>query len=111
MSTLTLPAMNGSKAHPAAMNGSKAHIAEQDWVQTSVREFFSQLNWDDRPLNPQETDLGPVSSQALSLDMSVSYYFSAIDWDGSTIAAPISISEPPSAPSNDLTLDDFSNLF
>lgn len=111
MSSLTLSAMNGSQIRPAAMNGSHTHLATEDWLQSSVREFFSQFNWDDRPLNLQAAALDPVSPQPLSLDMSVSYYFSAIDWEGSAIAAPIPISEPPPAPSNDLTLDDFSSLF
>lgn len=111
MSPLTLLAMNGSQIRPAAMNGSHAHLATEDWLQFSVREFFSQFNWDDRPLNLQDSALDPVSPQPLSLDMSVSYYFSAIDWEGSAIAAPIPVPELPAAPSNDLTLDDFSSLF
>lgn len=111
MSPLTLVPMNGSHIRPAAMNGSTANPADQDWLQFSVREFFSQLNWDDHPLNLQALDLDPINPQPLSLEMSVSYYFSAIDWEGRAIAAPISISELPSAPSDDLTLDDFSSLF
>lgn len=112
MSPLTLLPMNGSHVYSAtAMNGSHAHPAAEDWLQSSVREFFSQLNWDDRPLNLQDIAVDPVSPQPLSLDMSVSYYFSAIDWEGSAIAAPIAIPDLPSAPARDLTLDDFSSLF
>lgn len=112
MSPLTLSPMNGSHVRSAtAMNGSHAHPVAEDWLQSSVREFFSQLNWDDRPLNLQNIAVDSVSPQPLSLDMSVSYYFSAIDWEGSAIAAPISIPDLPSAPSRDLTLDDFSSLF
>ncbi len=112
MSPLTLSAMNGSQVRPVAvMNGFNAHPDTEDWLQASVREFFSQFNWDDRPLVLQDLSSDPVSPQPLSLDMSVSYYFSAIDWEGSAIAAPIAIPDLLPAPSNDLTLDDFSNLF
>ncbi len=112
MSALTLSAMNGSQVRPAAaMNGSAAHPDPEDWLQSSVREFFSQFNWDDRPLALQDLSSDPVSPQPLSLDMSVSYYFSAIDWEGSAIAAPIPVSDLPPAPSSNLTLDDFSSLF
>lgn len=112
MTPLTLPAMNGSQVRPAApMNGFNPHPAAEDWLQFSVRECFSQFNWDDRPFSLKTLGADPLSPQPLSLDMSLSYYFSAIDWEGSTIAAPLPIPDLPPAPSNDLTLDDFSSLF
>ncbi|MEX0268134.1 hypothetical protein AB3R30_03240 [Leptolyngbyaceae cyanobacterium UHCC 1019] len=95
----------------AIANGS-APIKTSNWLQSSVQEFFSTLNWEDLPPNIQP--IGEVTSQysdaPLSLDLSVSRFFAAINWEGAAIAALVSAPSPsPSADS--FTLDDFSDLF
>ena len=102
MSTLTLPQMNGSKAAKPTNH----------WLQASVHDFFSTINWEDHPPEVQETRAAAQAhNEPLSLNTSVGRFFAAINWDGSAIAAPAPIEPAKPQPSNDLTLDDFSDLF
>jgi hypothetical protein len=96
-------------------NGSvpmSAPIHMNNWLQSSVQEFFSTLNWEDLP--PDIQPMGQITSQysdaPLTLDLSVSQFFAAVNWEGAAIAAPVST--PTQASSTDsFTLDDFSGLF
>lgn len=107
MSTLTLPQMNGSSVYKPS----------DAWLQASVQEFFSAVNWDDHALVQPSSDSSSATvttgkSEALNLEMSVSRFFAAINWDGNAIAAPTQINEPtPAKPKQEFTLDDFSDLF
>lgn len=101
--------MSSTLTHVHA-NGSAKGM--RPWLQTSVQQFFSGFNWDDRPVT-MHSDAAP-SIEPLSLTMRVSQFFNAIPWEGSrAIAAPAPVEAPlPSTPTaDDLTLDDFSSLF
>lgn len=103
MSTLTLPQMNGSRvSQPSDV-----------WLQSSVHEFFSGINWDDHAPQPQADSqrMADVGQEPFSLEMSVSRFFATINWDGSTIAAPTPIEPPKTTGRQEFTLDDFSDLF
>lgn len=117
MNMMTVPHTNGS-----------AKGMQQRWLTSTVEEFFSSVNWDDRPLEVvtptllfDDTTLNsePSASAAtisLSLTMSVSEFFDAFPWEGQPIiAAPIPVQEtsPDDPPEdvNDVTLEDFSDLF
>ncbi|PZV14410.1 MAG: hypothetical protein DCF22_09080 [Leptolyngbya sp.] len=95
----------------AIANGSTS-MNTGNWLQSSVQEFFSTLNWEDLPPNIQQ--IGEVTSQysdaPLSLDLSVSRFFAAINWEGVAIAAPVS-TPAQSSSADSFTLDDFSGLF
>lgn len=95
----------------ASANGS-AHTHSHNWLQSSVQEFFSTLNWEDLPPNIQQ--IGEVTFQysdaPLSLDLSVSRFLAAINWEGAAIAAPVN-APTPSTSADSFTLDDFSDLF
>jgi hypothetical protein len=93
-------------------NGSKSSDPDRPWMQQSVRQFFSNFNWNDNP--PEVQKLRQTSSsgqQSLSLSLTVKQFFTAIDWDGNAIAA---LPHEPSTPQNPVdafTLEDFSDLF
>ncbi len=103
-------------------NGSAAIAPSPAWLQESVREFFTNINWENRVIvqpTPAPTlelldDLGtaPVGIQ-LHLAMRVNEYFGAIPWDGLPIvAAPPPVEEVVVEQENTgFTLDDFSDLF
>lgn len=99
MTSLTLPQMNGSS--------SKAADA---WLQSSVQEFFSNLNWDDQPQRSVQS-APSVEDEPLGLETSVSRFFAAFNWDGNAIAAPPPTKQLPVKQSKDFTLDEFSDLF
>lgn len=107
MSTMTLPQTNGSTAyHPS-----------QNWLQFSVQKFFMGINWDDSPPAVQAAKIAssePDNIGPLSLTMTVNQFFHALNWEGQEIAAAVP-QEPsfslPTQPPNEITLDDFSNLF
>lgn len=95
-------------------NGSTSHTMSQPWLQSSVQQFFSAINWEDNPPEVQELKLTKTQTddELLSMTLSVSQFFGAIAWDGRSIAAPPTHTES-SQPSKDVnfTLDDFSELF
>ncbi len=105
-------------------NGSAAIAPSPAWLQQSVREFFTNINWENRvivqpasaPTLESLDDLGvaPVGIQ-LNLAMRVNEYFAAIPWDGiPMIAAPPPVAAEAVAveqESTGFTLDDFSDLF
>jgi hypothetical protein len=92
-------------------NGSTSSAAH--WLQQSVHQFFSSVNWEGHSPDVQELKLTALhgSDAPLSLTLTVSQFFGAIAWDGNAIATtPI----PPSsttAASENFTLEDFSDLF
>ncbi len=96
---------------PMAIANSSSFMNPGKWLESSVQEFFSALNWEDLPLDIQHGEVTSQYSNApLSLDLSVSRFFAAINWEGAAIAAPVSaITQPTSA--DRFTLDDFSDLF
>lgn len=99
----------------ASPNGTAAVAESQKWLQSSVRNFFTNFNWENHPPEVQELKVSALqgSDVPLSLTLSVSQFLGAIAWDGASVAAPAQpeapASESPSA--KDFTLDDFSSLF
>ncbi len=102
----------------ASMNGSAPF--SQSWLQQSVQEFFSGINWENTPqivyeLSQELTASGLQGTEvSLSLALTVSQFFAAIPWDGATIAAlptPAVVEAPSPDDVNSLTLDGFSDLF
>jgi hypothetical protein len=108
MSSLTLTQMNGSKIAQPTVSQSA-----DDWLHSSVRDFFTSLNWEDHPPDVQvATHPAELpTAEALNLGMSVCKFFAAFNWDGAEVAAPVAVQVPLSAPANEFTLDDFSGLF
>ncbi|MFZ9737071.1 MAG: hypothetical protein ACO3EZ_03580 [Prochlorotrichaceae cyanobacterium] len=108
MSTSTLAALNGNATQSKA-----AH-----WLQATVKEFFSQVNWSDQPPEIQAIQMTTLegSTPELSLQLTVSQFFNAIPWDGKVVAAPataevpISDDAPPSG-SGEISVDDFADFF
>lgn len=102
MSTLTLPSRNGSSVVKPV----------DQWLQSSVQDFFSAVNWDNHPPETQ-TSTQPLPSYAepLSLEMSVVRFFASFNWDGATIAAPTAPEPTTPTRKTEFTLDDFSDLF
>lgn len=103
-------------------NNGSAQGMQDLWLRSTVEEFFSAINWDDRPIEPapsvSKVDSEPAASSAahtpLSMTMSVSQFFTLFPWDGQrAIAAPLSVTMPlPNTTEGaDITLDDFSDLF
>jgi hypothetical protein len=106
MSTMTIAHTNGSTPK------------SQSWLHHSVQKFFSGVNWEDQPPEVQEIKLNVMEAAAqgqpttLSLQLSVSQFFSAIAWDGTPIAAaPDNFSTPEASNADSFTLDDFTDLF
>jgi hypothetical protein len=87
--------------------------SSRSWQRSTVQTFFANFNWENHPPEVQEIKLQAQTTQSpLSLTLSVSQFFAAINWDGNTIAAAPDtglVALPPEA--DDLTLDDFSSLF
>jgi hypothetical protein len=106
-------------------NGSKPHVESHDWLQQTVRHFFNGFNWDDRSPEVQELRAVQATGDAepLSLTLTVSQYFGAINWEGNqAIAQPVDheltfiedismIDIPDDSDDDGFTLDDFSGLF
>ncbi len=87
-------------------------------MQQTVRSFWQNINWDNRPLmNPPPSNGAIVNemplSASLSFAMSVKDYFVAISWEGTPEIGVIpnggdGKNRPHEAElSNDTTLDDF----
>jgi hypothetical protein len=96
----------------AQANGAAAKSS--DWLQQSVQQFFSAVNWNDRPSVIQHLLLNTEleTAQTPSLFLTVNQYFGAFDWEGRNVAAPLKSSTKPVAEAKDeFTLDDFSDLF
>jgi uncharacterized membrane protein len=93
------------------------HTQDQSWLQLSVQKFFLGVNWEDHPPAVQEMQLSARAAAAqgqpipLSLELSVSQFFAAIAWDGTSIAAANEPVLPSTSQADDFTLDDFTNLF
>lgn len=104
---------------PTSLNG--RGITTGSWLSLSVREFFTSVNWENRPPEVRELTQELVISgtqgipSSLSLSLTVSQFFGAIPWDGVAIAPmPIQESEalpPVSTGEGDFTLEGFSDLF
>ncbi|WP_448571079.1 hypothetical protein [Trichothermofontia sp.] len=99
----------------ASRNGLAPPPANRDWLTLTVQQFFATVNWDDQPLAVQELKRTSIQTGGpLSLTLTVSQFMSAFPWDGKAIAAPIPLEETlpiAEAKGQDLTVDDFSNLF
>ena len=96
---------NGSKPRPLA-----------SWKRQTVQQFFGAFNWDDHSLKVQALKLTPASGQSsnqpLSLTLKVQEFFAAVNWEGSAIAAFPTLEKVTSeSAADDLTLDNFSDLF
>jgi hypothetical protein len=94
-------------------NGFAAHADRQSWLQSSVQQFFTGVNWDDHSVEVQKIKLTGTGDTpiALSLTLSVGEFFSAVQWDGATIAPVATVEVPDAAPIEDLTLDNFFDQF
>ncbi|UBF26574.1 hypothetical protein K9N68_00740 [Kovacikia minuta CCNUW1] len=99
----------------APTNGSKPYAKPESWLQSTVQQFFTALNWEDSPPEVQEVKISAAqlgNAGPLSLSLSVSQFFSALNWEGTAIAAPIPQEQPTLQPAPDnFTLDAFSDLF
>ena len=93
--------------------------SSSQWKMISVRELFSQINWelDPEPVQRVKQLSSEGKSESVSLTLSVESFFSCINWDGQREIAP-SDPQPPEpdsefvgAAADDVTLDDFSSLF
>lgn len=96
----------------AQTNGAAAQSL--DWLQQSVQQFFSAVNWDDQPPEIQHLLLNtePETAQTLSLFLTVGQFFGAFNWEGHNVAASLKPTSEPVAEAKDtFTLDDFSDLF
>ncbi len=114
MSPLTLSHTNGAQMPPPMDVRPGESQANHAWLQSSVTEFFSAINWDDKPPEVYAATLPShtAAAEALSLEMSVTRFFGSFNWDGIAIAAPAPVAPTPEAkPKKNFTLDEFSDLF
>lgn len=113
MSVRTLPPLNGSTPHSSDFAHSRP--VDADWLQLSTQTFFSRFNWDDNPPEVQQLrqNAAAGSTAPLSMTLTVSQFFGAIDWDGEAIAQSAALTAlDDDLSGNDIfTLDEFSNLF
>lgn len=98
-------------------NGKSEAQISANWLQTSVQDFFSSINWEMAPVEVQQfkRESLQASPELTSLTLSVARFFSCIPWEGQPVIAP-SFAESENLEieqeeSEDLTLDDFSSLF
>jgi hypothetical protein len=95
------------------------------WLRSSVQEFFSSVNWENRPLQVVEPEdlfsshhestasqaQSERQSSGLDMTLSVSQFFDVFPWDGKpAIAEPIALSNlslEDEEPEEEITLDDF----
>ena len=107
--------MNQLTAMPK--NGRSEERTSSHWWQASVQDFFSSINWEMHPVEVQEFKQAQLqgSTKPLSLTLSVAQFFSCMAWDGQPVVAPDFADsqnlEIPREETDDLTLDDFSDLF
>lgn len=95
--------------------GSNGKIAPSQWLEQTVREFFTQVNWSDHTPEIQAIQLTTLEGSApeISLQLTVSQFFNAIPWDGKAVAAPLAVDiviSPPSG-SMEFSVDDFADFF
>ncbi|VXD18934.1 conserved hypothetical protein [Planktothrix serta PCC 8927] len=88
------------------MNNQKA------WLNESVQDFFSNLNWLGTPSRVQSGDPAPSK---MNLTLSVADFFQRIDWEGvpQVGVMPVISDSSASDDSNelDVTIDDLMGLF
>jgi hypothetical protein len=112
MSSVNLAARNGNSRHTQGSG------KPSDWLQWTVKEFFTHVNWSDQPPEIQAIQITTLEggTPELSLQLTVSQFFSSIPWDGKVAAAPVaaevlvSDDAPPSGKS-DMSVDDFADFF
>jgi hypothetical protein len=97
------------------LNGNVSKLPAH-WQRQTVQQFFGAFNWDDHSLKVQALKLTPAlgqgSNQPLSLTLKVQEFFAAVNWDGNAIAAFPTLERLASkSAADDLTLDNFSDLF
>lgn len=108
--------------------GSSPHAA-QNWLKTAVQTFFATCNWDNRSTEALEARLTVLMQESvpLTLDLTVSQFIAAVNWDGIVLMSQVpAIPEASSAagideeldllglgssPQETFTLTDFSDLF
>ncbi|KAM3098961.1 hypothetical protein ACKFKF_16060 [Phormidesmis sp. 146-12] len=88
----------------------------QNWLDSSVQEFFKTCNWDDHSIAVQDIQFASLLDENISLELtlSVGQFFAAVNWEGASFnKAPLPIVEAPIASDSDgtFTLTDFSDLF
>ncbi|MCB8760530.1 hypothetical protein [Planktothrix agardhii] len=82
------------------------------WLNESVQDFFSNLNWLGTPARVEKSH--PTTSSQSNLTLSVADFFQRIDWEGVPQVGVMPII--PAAASNtpdqlDVTIDDLMGLF
>lgn len=103
--------------NPIAL-GSNGQVSSNRWLEWTVREFFTQINWSDQTPEIQAIQLTTLDGTApeISLQLTVSQFFKAIPWDGKAVAAPLAVDllmgeqSPPSG-SSEFSVDDFADFF
>ncbi len=84
------------------------------WMNESVQDFFSNLNWLG---TPSRVENGHSTPSTINLTLSVTDFFQSIDWEGMPQVGVIPIisstSTSGSEPSEelDVTIDDLMGLF
>ena len=97
-------------------NSSKPDLSAS-WKRETVQQFFGSCNWDDHSLKVQALKLTATqpqdSDRPLSLTLKVQDFFAAVNWDGTAIAAFPTLEKLAieDTAADNLTLDDFSDLF
>ena len=100
----------------ASLNGS-ATAAVSNWLEWTVREFFTQVNWADQPPEVQAIHISTLEGETpeLSLQLSVGQFFSSIPWDGKAVAAPVTetpvMESAPASDSGEIDVDAFADFF
>ncbi|MDX2097379.1 MAG: hypothetical protein SFW36_06345 [Leptolyngbyaceae cyanobacterium bins.59] len=97
-------------------NGNAKAAQARQWLQASVKEFFSGVNWDDQPLEVQVLKQNNLAATEgpLSLTLTVGQFFGAIPWEGGPSLPKTAAIDMPlvdQTKADDFTLDDFSSLF
>jgi hypothetical protein len=103
----------------ATLTATNGHSSPHPWLKETVQAFFEGVNWNGMATHRADSASGAASSGLggdSPLTMTVGQFFEMMSWEGKpTIGVPIAPMEAPAtttdAPSDDLTLDDFSSLF
>ncbi|KKI99318.1 hypothetical protein PROH_16545 [Prochlorothrix hollandica PCC 9006 = CALU 1027] len=106
----------GNNAMGQTLKGSAATAAPNPWITLTVRDFFTRVNWTDQPPEVQSIQISTLQGDqpTLSLQLTVSQFFSSIPWDGRAVAAPLesqTVIDTSSNQSSAFTVDDFAGLF